>query len=155
MLERDLWINYAFACCAIVLSSGAGAGLAMCRGASYGPPWASAAIVGQVLGLATILIAAGVGVGSLLMASARTFRAVKLCGAAYLVQWRAPAATRTSTARATPEASWGKRRASEFRTYAANPKGIVFVVAVLPQFIVAGKPLVSPIAVVTITMCVF
>jgi homoserine/homoserine lactone efflux protein len=157
-LEHHLWITYAFACCAIALSPGAGAVLAMSHGASYGPPRASATIAGQELGLAFILIVAGVGVGSLLMASAWAFLAVKLGGAAYLIyvglrQWRAPVAQQTSTPRGAPDVSWRKRCATGFLTNATNPKGIVFMVAVLPQFIVAGRPLVSQLAVMTVTMC--
>jgi homoserine/homoserine lactone efflux protein len=158
-MEHHLWITYAFACCAIALSPGAGAVLAMSHGMSYGGRKTSATIVGQELGLAFILIVAGAGVGSLVLASNWAFLAVKFCGALYLIyigfsQWRSRSAPAPADSSIAPHAPWRKRCATGFFTNATNPKGIVFMVAVLPQFIVTSHPLVAQLTVMTITMCV-
>jgi homoserine/homoserine lactone efflux protein len=158
-LELHVWITYALTCCAIALSPGPGAVLAMSHGLSYGGRKTSATIVGLEFGLAFILIVAGAGVGSLLMASLWAFLAVKFCGAAYLIylgiaQWRSKHAPAEAGVLAAPDASWRKRCATGLLTNATNPKGIVFMVAVLPQFIAAHSPLVPQLAVMTVTMTV-
>ena len=111
----------------------------------------SATIVGLQLGLSVILLIAGVGVGALLLASATAFTVVKVVGAAYLLylgvkQWRAPVG---GHAPATGEAlvkhaglpTVRERVLTGFMTNVTNPKGIVFMVAVLPQFIDPLRPL--------------
>ncbi|CAB3751892.1 LysE family transporter [Paraburkholderia humisilvae] len=158
-MELHIWITYALTCCAIALSPGPGAVLAMSHGLSYGGRKATATIIGQELGLAFILIVAGAGVGSLLTASMWAFVAVKFCGAAYLIylglaQWRSkhgPAETGTLAA---PPASWRKRFMTGLLTNATNPKGIVIMVAVLPQFINAHAPLVPQLVVMALTMSI-
>ena len=40
-----------------------------------------------------------------------------------------------------------------FLTNATNPKGIIFMVAVLPQFIARGAPLLPPLAILAASMC--
>jgi homoserine/homoserine lactone efflux protein len=158
-LELHVWITYALTCCAIALSPGPGAVLAMSHGLSYGGRKTTATIVGQEFGLAFILIVAGAGVGSLLMASLWAFAAVKFCGAAYLIslgvaQWRSKHGPTETGTRAAPDASWEKRFTTGLLTNATNPKGIVFMVAVLPQFIAAHAPLVPQLVVMTVTMSV-
>ncbi|CAB3760371.1 LysE family transporter [Paraburkholderia solisilvae] len=158
-MELHVWITYALTCCAIALSPGPGAVLAMSHGLSYGGRKTGATIVGQEIGLAFVLIVAGAGVGSLLMASLWAFSAVKIGGAAYLIylgiaQWRSRKAPSETGALAAPNASWRKRCATGVLTNATNPKAIVLFVAVLPQFIAAHAPLVPQLAVMAITMSV-
>lgn len=99
------------------------------------------------LGLALVLLVAGAGVGALLLASSVAFTVVKVLGAAYLIwlgwqQWRAPVAIDAlptgevaAVAARTRLPSVRERLTTGFLTNATNPKGIVFMVAVLPQFI--------------------
>ncbi|MFC0396847.1 LysE family transporter [Paraburkholderia rhizosphaerae] len=158
-MQLHIWITYALTCCAIALSPGPGAVLAMSHGLSYGGRKATATIIGQEFGLAFILIVAGAGVGSLLTASMWAFIAVKFCGAAYLIylglaQWRSKQAPSEADALTAPPASWRKRFTTGLLTNATNPKGIVILVAILPQFIDAHAPLVPQLAIMTITMSV-
>jgi homoserine/homoserine lactone efflux protein len=158
-MDHHLWITYAVACCAIAVSPGAGAVLAMSHGMSYGGRKTSATIVGQELGLAFILIVAGAGVGSLVLASTWAFLVVKFCGAIYLIyigysQWRSRTAPLSAGPGIAVRSPWHKRCTTGFLTNATNPKGIVFMVAVLPQFIVTSRPLMAQLTVMTITMCV-
>jgi homoserine/homoserine lactone efflux protein len=116
----------------------------MTHGLAYGVKKTSMTIAGLQLGLAVILLVAGVGVGALLLASATAFMVVKFAGAGYLIwlgfnQWRArvgvvPEAGEAAPARvAVPSAR--ERFVTGFFTNVTNPKGIVFMVAVLPQFV--------------------
>ena len=100
---------------------------------------------GCQLGLLTILLIAGAGVGSLLLASEWAFNAVKIVGACYLIylgisQWRSGAAP-LATQESMPELSVRRRVLTGFLTNATNPKGIIFMVAVLPQFMTTSRPL--------------
>lgn len=145
-MELNVWLAYFAAAWVIALSPGSGAVLSMTHGLAYGVRGASATILGLQLGVATILLVAGVGVGAVLVASATAFTVVKVVGACYLIwlgwrQWTAPvtAAQVPATGAGAPALagipSVRQRVALGFFTNVTNPKGIVFVVAVLPQFI--------------------
>src|SRR3954453_6414987 len=135
------WIAFVIAGVLIAISPGSGAVLSMSHGLAYGLRKASATVLGLQLGLILVLIIAGAGVGSLVLASDSVFTAVKIAGALYLIwlgigQWRARArATDVSSARLSPHPTFGRRVLTGFLTNATNPKGVIFMVAVLPQFI--------------------
>ena len=144
------WTAYFFASILIALSPGSGAVLAISHGLSYGVRRTQATIAGLQAGLLIILLVAGAGVGSLLVASELAFSIVKTLGASYLIyigwsQWRSTQALTTVEA-GMPEAN--AKRLSARRlfltgllTNVTNPKGILFMVAVLPQFIDPIRPL--------------
>lgn len=146
-MELQIWIAYFVAAWAIALSPGSGAVLSMSHGLAYGVRQTTATIVGLQLGLGVVLLIAGVGVGALLLASAQAFFVVKTLGAAYLIwlgwkQWRAPVAVGADDAPAQDTTlSVRERLLRGFLTNVTNPKGIVFMVAVLPQFIDPQRPL--------------
>ncbi|MGV8804287.1 MAG: LysE family transporter [Polaromonas sp.] len=141
-MPLDTWIAYLIAAILIALSPGSGAVLAMSHGLSYGVRRTRATIAGLQAGLLVILLVAGAGVGSLLAASALAFSVVKTLGASYLIyigwsQWRSSqgiALDGTAVATA-PERRPGALFLAGLLTNVTNPKGILFMVAVLPQFI--------------------
>ena len=96
---------------------------------------------GVVLGDFTAMTASLLGLGALLAASATAFTLVKCLGAAYLVWlgislWRAPVAP--SAEAATVPVPGRRIFVHAFAVTALNPKGIVFFVAFLPQFLDPG-----------------
>ncbi|MGE0349628.1 homoserine/homoserine lactone efflux protein [Hydrogenophaga sp.] len=143
-MDLHVWFAYFAASWAIALSPGSGAVLSMTHGLAHGVKKTSATIAGLQLGLSVILLVAGVGVGALLLASATAFTVVKFAGAGYLIwlglrQWRARDGVMPESGEAAPspggEPSARERFVTGFFTNVTNPKGIVFMVAVLPQFI--------------------
>lgn len=154
-MDLHVWLAYFAAAWVIAISPGSGAVLSMTHGLAYGVRGATATIMGLELGVATILLIAGVGVGAVLIASATAFTVVKVVGACYLIwlgwrQWRSPvgddAAAPGGQAPAAAGSGAGLPSVKErvllgFFTNVTNPKGIVFVVAVLPQFIDPARPL--------------
>lgn len=155
------WIAFVVAGSLIAVSPGSGAVLSMSHGLAYGLKKASATVIGLQLGLLLVLVIAGAGVGSLLLASSLAFTIVKVVGALYLIylgisQWRAPAAAgpMASTQGLEAHPSFGKRVLTGFLTNATNPKGIIFMVAVLPQFISKDAPLLPQLAILALTMMV-
>jgi len=157
-MDLHTWLAFLAAACLIAISPGSGAVLSMSHGLSYGVRKTSATILGLQLGLLLILLVAGAGVGSLLLASEVAFNAVKVLGACYLIyvgfsQWRAGAAAPALASDASAAAgSWKKRCVTGFLTNATNPKGIIFMVAVLPQFLTDMRPLWTQLVVLAATM---
>lgn len=168
------WLTFFGAAWIIALSPGSGAVLSMSHGLSYGLKKSSTTVLGLQAGLLLVLAIAGAGVGSLLLASEPAFRVVKIVGALYLIylgvtQWRAKVAL-GGGANAAPEAAtqqdgasairtgnavptWRKRFLIGFFTNATNPKGIIFMVAVLPQFISPHAALLPQLLILGVTMC--
>jgi len=147
-VDLHVWLAFLVASCVIAVSPGSGAVLSMSHGLSYGVRRTTATIVGLQLGLAVILLVAGLGVGAVLTASASAFLVVKVVGACYLLwlgwrQWRAPVAKIEGDAAeaAEPDLSASQRVLRGFLTNVTNPKGIVFMAAVLPPFIQPTRPL--------------
>jgi homoserine/homoserine lactone efflux protein len=156
------WLAFFIAACVIAISPGSGAVLSMSHGLAYGVRKTTGTILGLQAGLLLVLFIAGAGVGSLLIASEVAFNVVKTVGALYLIylgfsQWRArieanpSKPTRDSVKTAIP--SLRKRFLLGFLTNATNPKGIIFMVAVLPQFISSDAPLLPQLFILAATMC--
>ena len=158
-MDWHVWLAYFLAAWLIALSPGSGAVLSMSHGLQYGVRQTTATIVGLQIGLAFILLVAGAGVGALLLASTTAFMVVKVLGAGYLIwlsvkQWRAPLAGAQSDLAEPTEPTGLSLRQRVLRgalTNATNPKGIVFMVAVLPQFINPKQPLALQLAILLVT----
>lgn len=149
-MSLQTWTAYLLASILIAVSPGSGAVLAMSHGLSYGVRRTQATIAGLQVGLLIILVVAGAGVGSLLIASELAFSVVKTLGAAYLIyigwqQWRSSAAITVAEGGAVTSGaqSLSPRRLffTGLLTNVTNPKGILFMVAVLPQFINPARAL--------------
>lgn len=156
-MELSTWLAFFAAAWAISISPGAGALAAMSAGLNHGFRRGYLTTIGLVLGIWTQLIVVGVGLGALVAASSTAFQAVKWVGVAYLVwlgvqQWRAPArplATLQADAADVPV------RAMVLRGWminAVNPKGTVFLLAVVPQFLNLGQPLPLQYLVIGLTL---
>ncbi|HTP98314.1 MAG TPA: LysE family transporter [Casimicrobiaceae bacterium] len=149
-MTLETWAAFLAASFLISLSPGAGVISCMAAGLRYGLARGVWNVFGLIAGILLVLVLVSTGLGALLAASAAAFTAVKWAGAAYLVglgvaQWR-------SAARPVDPAATvigGARRelfARGFLVNATNPKGIVFMLAVLPQFIDPARPLVAQYA---------
>ncbi|WP_198971619.1 LysE family transporter [Xylophilus sp. ASV27] len=151
-MSLHVWITFFAAAWAISLSPGAAAVAAMGCGLQHGGARGSLPLIaGLVLGLCTQVLVVGIGLGALIAASATAFHVVQWAGVAYLCwlgvqQWRAPAHALVTPAQAdAPGPTLAPlRRQLLLRGWtvnALNPKGTVFLLAVLPQFLDLGAPL--------------
>ena len=140
------WLAFFAASWLISLSPGAGAISCMAAGMRHGYRKAAWNIAGLQLGVLLILVIVAAGLGAILTASATAFAIVKWLGVAYLVwlgitQWRASATPIAAGNGTRPEeASPRALLLRGFMVNATNPKGIVFMLAVLPQFIDPARP---------------
>jgi homoserine/homoserine lactone efflux protein len=135
----ETWMGFFFACWIISLSPGAGAIASMSSGLRHGFRRGYWNVIGLQLGLALQIVVVAAGVGALLTTSALAFSLIKWFGVGYLAylawrQWRSVPSEMTATA---SQAS-GRPSALLVRGFlvnASNPKAIVFMLAVLPQFV--------------------
>ena len=143
-MPLETWLAFVVAAWLISLSPGAGAISCMAAGMRYGYARAMWNILGLQLGILFVLAIVAAGLGAIIAASTALFTLIKWLGAAYLVylgirQWRAPAAPVTD-AGADVTGTPRQLVTRGFLVNATNPKGIVFMLAVLPQFIDPALP---------------
>jgi threonine/homoserine/homoserine lactone efflux protein len=101
-------------------------------------------VAAVALGDSTALVLSLAGLGAVLSASALWFTVVKTAGGLYLVflglkLLRAGAAAGPQPVATVSDSSW-RLFANTYLVTALNPKGIVFFVAFLPQFLTPGVP---------------
>lgn len=95
-------------------------------------------VLGNTLGLLPLVVAVALGVGAVVQRSAVVFTVLKLAGAAYLVYlgvqaFRHRHGPAAGDAAAPSRSSWRIVREG-FVVGVSNPKAVVFLAAVLPQF---------------------
>jgi len=138
-MNLSVWLTFFAASWAISISPGAGAVAAMSAGLSHGFRRGYFMSLGLILGILTQIVVVSLGLGALIAASALAFAFVKWAGVAYLAwlglqQWRAPARPLAASS----DDGLATRRALVLRGWginAVNPKGTVFLLAVVPQFL--------------------
>jgi threonine/homoserine/homoserine lactone efflux protein len=115
-------------------------------------------VAAVALGDSSALVVSLLGLGTLLATSAFWFTVVKWIGGLYLIYLgikllRAGISSTQMLAPAAPESSW-KLFANTYVVTALNPKGIVFFVAFLPQFINPGVGVTQQLWVLAVTFVV-
>ncbi|MBL0918731.1 MAG: LysE family transporter [Hydrogenophaga sp.] len=156
-MDFATWLAFFAASWAISISPGAGAVAAMSAGLTHGFRRGYLTTLGLVLGIWTQIVVVGVGLGALVATSATAFAVIKWAGVAYLVwlgvqQWRAPA---RPIAQASADAVPQRARDLIVRGWiinALNPKGTVFLLAVVPQFLDLSQPLAPQYGVIALTL---
>ncbi|WP_423933387.1 LysE family translocator [Comamonas sp. 23] len=115
-------------------------------------------VAAVALGDSTALVVSLLGLGALLAASAWWFTAVKWAGGLYLlylgIKLLRAGISPSELADASVSSSRWKLFANTYLVTALNPKGIVFFVAFLPQFISAEAPLARQLWILAITFVV-
>jgi len=140
-MELTTWLTFFAASWAISISPGAGAVAAMSAGLNHGFARGYAMVVGLVLGIWTQVLVVGLGLGALIATSSLAFAVVKWLGVGYLVwlgikQWRAPAVPMVAEDAGGPVATPARTLILRgWMVNAVNPKGTVFLLAVVPQFL--------------------
>ncbi|MGL4829451.1 MAG: homoserine/homoserine lactone efflux protein [Vibrio sp.] len=137
-MDIQVWLAYLFTAIVFSLAPGSGTVNSISNGLSYGTRHSLGAIIGLQIGLLCHIVLVGVGIGALVAQSAFAFSLIKWVGAAYLLwlgiqKWR----DRTPLAAVSQQAELSQsallRKAVLINL--TNPKSIVFLVALFPQFI--------------------
>ncbi|RTZ43316.1 threonine transporter RhtB [Candidimonas sp. SYP-B2681] len=157
-MSLSTWLAFFAASWAISFSPGPGAISAMASGLKYGFRRGYWTTVGLILGILIQFIVVAVGLGALLAASEVAFAVVKWLGVAYLI-YLGYKQFRTDAAPVAVESSQATR--STIRELIlrglliniTNPKGSVFLLAVVPQFLDLSQPLAIQYVVIAATLC--
>jgi len=156
-MELSTWLAFFIAAWLISLSPGAGAVAAMSAGLNHGFARGYVMSFGLILGIWTQVLVVGLGLGALIAASSLAFAIVKWLGVAYLVwlgikQWRAPARPIVETDADGTNVSPRALILRGWMINAVNPKGTVFLLAVVPQFLDLSRSLAPQYLVIAATL---
>lgn len=153
----EWWFAYLLTSIILSLSPGSGAINTMTTSINHGYRGAAASIAGLQAGLGIHIILVGVGLGTLFSRSVIAFEVLKWAGAAYLIwlgiqQWRAAGAIDLNTMAQTQSRSRLFKRAVFVNL--TNPKSIVFLAALFPQFVMPKEPQLMQYIVLGVTTIV-
>ncbi|RMO68853.1 Homoserine/homoserine lactone efflux protein [Pseudomonas syringae pv. primulae] len=145
-MALETWLGFFAACWIISLSPGAGAIASMSCGLQYGFLRGYWNALGLQIALVAQIAIVAAGLGAVLAASEMAFTLIKWFGVAYLVylgikQWRALPTDLADESAVRPV---GKPMTLVFRGFLvniSNPKALIFILAILPQFIEPTAPL--------------
>ena len=158
-MSFEVWAAFALASAVMLIIPGPTIILVVSYALSHGRRVASATVAGVALGDFTAMTASLLGVGALLATSATLFTALKWIGAAYLIYlgiklWRAPVKGDSVDLTRDEPKSMGRIFLHAYVVTALNPKGLVFFVAFLPQFIDPTLPLLRQLVIFEVTFLV-
>jgi threonine/homoserine/homoserine lactone efflux protein len=151
-MSLEHWLAFAAATTILLIIPGPTVLLIASYALGHGRRAASASVAGVALGDFTSMTGSMLGLGVILAASAMLFTALQWAGACYLVYlgirlWRAPVADPGAGPAAAPETGSRRIFLHLYAVTALNPKGIVFFVAFLPQFLDTTAPILPQLAI--------
>jgi homoserine/homoserine lactone efflux protein len=153
----ETWALFAITETALCFTPGPAVLLVLSQGLTRGTAASVSANLGILAGNACYFALSATGLGAALLASYELFSAIRWLGAAYLVWLGVTAFFGTSTVLAVGSAA----PASPLRTFVngfvlqvANPKALVFFVALLPQFIDPRGSVLAQVAILGVTSVV-
>lgn len=155
-MSLQIWFAFMLACWVISISPGAGAIASMSSGLNYGFKQGYWNAIGLQLALLVQFAVVAAGAGVLFATTPWAFSIVKWFGVLYLVylaylQWTAPIKSiELETLLYQP--SILKLMMHGFLVNMSNPKAIVFLLAVLPQFLDLSQPQALQYGVMAVTM---
>ncbi|EKO3944872.1 homoserine/homoserine lactone efflux protein [Vibrio fluvialis] len=153
-MDTHVWLAYVATAIVFSLAPGSGTVNSISNGLSYGTRKSLASIAGLQIGLAIHIMLVGAGIGALVAQSALAFTIIKWVGAVYLVwlgiqKWRDHSSLVADAATQTLSAGTLLRKAVLINL--TNPKSIVFLVALFPQFLDPARDQMTQLLVLGIT----
>ncbi|MEI6737084.1 MAG: LysE family transporter [Pseudomonadota bacterium] len=160
-MELATWLTWLIAVTILCISPGPGALSSMSAGLKYGFAVGMWNLIGLQLAIVINVLLIWLGLGALLAASTTAFDIMKYGGALYLVylglqkfrEQPVPFEVISANTKFDDTSRWGLVKQG-LLVNLTNPKGMVFLVAVLPQFIDATKPTGLQYAIMGLTMIV-
>jgi threonine/homoserine/homoserine lactone efflux protein len=156
-MTLETWALFAITETALSLTPGPAVLLVLSQGLTRGTRPSIFASLGILTGNAVYFALSGTGLGAVLLASYEVFSAIRWLGAAYLI-WlgisaffgKSTVLTVQAGAATSPARTW----LNGFVLQAANPKALVFFVALLPQFIDPHGSVLGQVAILGVTSVV-
>jgi homoserine/homoserine lactone efflux protein len=156
-MQWQVWLAFLGAAVVISVSPGPGVILTMATGLAHGVRRSYWTIFGLEIGLMVQLALVAVGLGATLASSALAFAIIKWLGVGYLVylavrQWRTAGVDLRARIGPTNDAAGLGLLCRGALVNLTNPKGLVFLLAVLPQFVATSAPLLPQYVLIGLTM---
>lgn len=153
-MSLDHWLAFVAASSVLLAIPGPTVLLVVSYALGHGRKPAAAIVAGVALGDLTAMTASMLGLGAILATSAAIFTVLRWIGGAYLVYlgiklWRAPVGSVPDED--VPPVSPRRMLAHTYAVTALNPKGILFFVAFVPQFLDAARPFWSQVVMLEAT----
>jgi threonine/homoserine/homoserine lactone efflux protein len=156
----DTWLAYAAATAVLLVIPGPTILTVISYSLTHGRRANVALVAGVALGDSTALVLSLVGLGAVLAASAMLFTAVKWAGGLYLIYLglrmlrEGAVALPAEGAPSSELESHGRVFLNTWLVTALNPKGIIFFIAFLPQFLRPGPDVAAQLWVLAVTFVV-
>ena len=153
------WLTFFIATILLCFSPGPGALSSMSAGMKYGWKRGMWNCIGMQISIMVNVTVIALGLGAVLMASNTAFEVMKWCGALYLI-WlgiqkfcEAPVPFEEIAARTEFKDMTTKGIFLQgFLVSQTNPKGLIFLLAVLPQFVDPTQPVAIQYLILTLTL---
>ena len=153
----ELWLAFVATEGLLCVTPGPAVLMVIAQGLRCGVPAGLSATLGILCGNTFYFALSATSLGALIAASYEMFLVVKWVGAAYLI-WLGIAMFR---GRSSPMSANPPQKLPQLRVFAngvalqlANPKALLFFVALLPQFIEPGQPIMPQIVILGVTSVV-
>lgn len=153
-MDLSVWLTYFLAAIVLSVTPGPGVFSSIRSGLHHGVRLGAWNAVGMQVANSIHVLIVAVGLGALLLASETLFTTIKWLGVAYLVYlgivtWRSEPRAFVDE----PDSDTTVREVflHGFLVNLTNPKGIIFFVAILPQFIDVARPVALQYAVLALT----
>lgn len=155
----QMWLAFFGAAILIAISPGAGAIQSMATGLTHGVRRGYWSILGLEIGLMLQLTLVAIGLGAAVANSILAFTIIKWLGVAYLAylafrQWRSVGVDLRAQMDQVVAGGRGALVVRGFLVNTTNPKGLLFFLAVMPQFVVPSAPLIPQYVAIGVTMVV-
>ncbi len=159
-MSIELYLSFVAITIVLLLSPGPSVLLSINNGVKYGSKLASVGVMGNVIAFQILMVLSATGLGAILATSSEFFMVLKIIGAMYLIYigfklWL------TSVPQSLNEQSPEQNQKSPLSLFKeaffvtiSNPKALVFVSALLPQFINTNNTLLPQIILLSLTTAV-
>jgi threonine/homoserine/homoserine lactone efflux protein len=142
MLTLDQFLGFGVAALILIAIPGPSVVFVIGRALAYGRGVALASVIGNSLGLLTVVVLIASGLGVVVQESIVVFHILKLAGAAYLVylgvqavRHRKEFLAQSGDVPPGSTLSWGRAIRQGYVVGISNPKALMILAAVLPQFV--------------------
>ena len=157
-MNFELWLTFVVTAGILIAVPGPTNLMVMAYGLRYGTKPALCTVFGVVPGAATAMLFSFLGLGAILATSSQLFLVMKWAGAMYLIylgikQWRTPPDL-DNAAIEEQHVSGASIVAQAFTVSLLNPKGIIFYMAFMPQFMAHNSPVLPQMLILGITFIV-
>jgi homoserine/homoserine lactone efflux protein len=152
-MTLDRWLAYVAVLAVVCITPGPAVILTSAQAAARGVRSSLAIIAGVQAGNLIYFLLSAIGLGAIIVASETAFLLIKYAGGGYLIYLgvRAFFSPAAAAGEQPSRQHWRRVFVHGIAAQLANPKSVLFYVALLPQFIVPGPDLVRQLLILGVT----